>query len=1435
MHSLNDYIDLDREFSQIDNSVDKDSAALASYLGSNKKAASYSWDELLEYRLVIILGEPGSGKTYELKAQNQKNKSAGKFSFFIRLEKLIDDHDVQSVFSDKEKKEFCEWLESDREATFFLDSVDESKLQTIRDFKKAVNNFQILVGGGNLRKSRFVISSRISEWRTEKDESIVGQLVSDIQKESVDERSRFKSNGSNVFSEGDQSFERKRKKETQIVQIDPLDKGRIKKFVEGLGLNKADKFIDDIEQAYAWELVRRPLDVEDIARYWQNSGQLGSLKEILENDIRIKLSETRERDLEDDISYQRLRKAVECLGAASTLSNILSINILGDDQDINSINTINPKDALPNDWSSIEIRKLLDRPIFTSATYGKLRFHHRRKAEYLTACWFENLFSANCDSHEICEYLFQRKGEALYVRNRIKPIIPWLAIGDAPWNKLIQNKALKAAPELFLKFGSPKSLDNAFKTRLLKALTDKFSDSSYIYDRYDIETISRLADEDLAPDIIKSLENAKVSISYKILLLRISFFGRLTKIVPTALNFIDEYSHDERIIDYSISIVGELGTLDQKGKVINKLLYENSIANSYVATVFEYYFPEVLKVDDLLQIIRKAPGVDEHTIGIDYSLKKIFGEKAAAIPTEILSRIVEGLSEIILGMPIESKYCSVPESYYWLGETLLVGFENFVYRNGHTSYSEVCAKAILAIDQLNSIGMLRGEISKSVLSKLNSLKSLRKSYAEIYSNYKISRGEKSSISYHLMFGFTSVLKKSRDDKDWLLECLSNKDDENFRPNAFRIAKSYWEMLGKPLLLKRSIEKSVDDKPNWVDELEISFVNWVKSKYNGWKHSKGIYNWGYWRDEKKRAIARLIFSTIYYLRLLINIRGISQGKSFGYLFELSRVATDNNSTLSSYDISLITNKYGKLISEVAVKGFMNYWRRFKPVLPHEMQDEGIQNGLFVGMKGIRLELERGSLNFKTLTDRDVELLIHYGLNELNAFPEWFKTLTHLHPEEVSEKVKIIINELSKNSVGGEGDLGKFLRRISSTEEYLIPIVKEYLLQKFEDDISLPELDASELFKIFKTDQLVLSKIVEKAEKKLKKVDLDTDTYSKWLAVLIRIDAEKAFKYLDQGLKGHDNKLLMEKTCSNLVASSSWFAEAKDENPDYLKPHNLKRLIQYVFKYIKPEDDIKRANNGAYTPNERDHAQRFRGSLLRNLENMEGRGYGIIIEELLKDDKLKESHEWLAHIYKSKNEHSVDIIEWEARDIPQLLSTCTKEPRNNYELYLLISRRLREIKNEVDGHATSSRDYVRVGDNEAQVRKFLKRELEDRANEQYTVPQEEEIDQRDQPDLRVHRQGLCPLPIEVKLADKQSYSGLYTGIKEQLLGKYLRSKDYRYGFYVVGYVGKDSWRDSNSVRYSYSELKSKLKSVAKDLLETAPYVEALEVVFIDFSPK
>jgi len=131
---MDDYIDLNRRFTPLPEDSDSERLALESYAASiTGERTDKDWSDLLELPRVVILGEPGSGKSRELQERADRIAAAGQPAFCLDLRRLIRES-VEDILGRDHAGGFRDWLEGRTLGWFFLDSVDESRLQAPKDF-----------------------------------------------------------------------------------------------------------------------------------------------------------------------------------------------------------------------------------------------------------------------------------------------------------------------------------------------------------------------------------------------------------------------------------------------------------------------------------------------------------------------------------------------------------------------------------------------------------------------------------------------------------------------------------------------------------------------------------------------------------------------------------------------------------------------------------------------------------------------------------------------------------------------------------------------------------------------------------------------------------------------------------------------------------------------------------------------------------------------------------------------------------------------------------------------------------------------------------------------------------------------------------------------------------------------------------------------------
>jgi hypothetical protein len=288
------YIQLNRSFRLLpkDHEFNEEEFEIAQSLGLDKEADTQGWDKLLDLYRVTILAEAGAGKTKEIQQITIQLHSERKYAFFIRLESLSSG--LRTSFEIGDEQEFQGWLASDEEAWFFLDSVDEARLKSFRNFEEAIRNFAAELGDSKQR-AHIYITSRPSEWRPKADLLFIkGQLPFVEVTPAVVSNEDGTDLKQGASQKSAASVEVKKKPEhsavdPKIFTLLPLNRRQVRIYSIKKNVEDVEAFLQAIERADAEIFIHRPLDLDGLINYWNQNGHLASLKSLIEFSIDTKL------------------------------------------------------------------------------------------------------------------------------------------------------------------------------------------------------------------------------------------------------------------------------------------------------------------------------------------------------------------------------------------------------------------------------------------------------------------------------------------------------------------------------------------------------------------------------------------------------------------------------------------------------------------------------------------------------------------------------------------------------------------------------------------------------------------------------------------------------------------------------------------------------------------------------------------------------------------------------------------------------------------------------------------------------------------------------------------------------------------------------------------------------------------------------------------
>ena len=376
-----EYVDLERYFMPI--KKDQELDLEVTRVWGKSIGGWLDWNDLFNEWRVVLLAEASSGKTKEFENNAQKLLKDGKSAFFVSIEELADEGFEQAL-DPNAKNEFGKWKDGFEDGYFFLDSLDEARLNRKR-FNSALKKLAHTVSH-SLNRTRIFISCRVSDWKGVEDELTIKQLLP------VPDHTPPQANLNTeaalldpIFKNHKTDLEIDKKDEDQtpdlmIVRLVPLDEAQQKKLAQAVGIEDTSEFYHAIWQKGLESLAERPGDLIELAIYWKTYKKFGTLFEMTQHAVDQKLSEPDPfRPDNDVLTLERAREGAMRIAAALTLGKTFTVRSPAIDLDPGLVTGALDTRKLLTEWSDAERNSLLRRGLFAPATYGRIRFHQREE------------------------------------------------------------------------------------------------------------------------------------------------------------------------------------------------------------------------------------------------------------------------------------------------------------------------------------------------------------------------------------------------------------------------------------------------------------------------------------------------------------------------------------------------------------------------------------------------------------------------------------------------------------------------------------------------------------------------------------------------------------------------------------------------------------------------------------------------------------------------------------------------------------------------------------------------------------------------------------------------------------------------------------------------------------------------------------------------
>ena len=652
-------------------------AAFELGLWDNHKSAG--WNELEREFRCVILAEAGAGKSFEMQARARHVEKQGRSAFFIRIEDIEDG--FETAFEIGSADAFRGWLNADEEAWFFLDSIDEARLENPRTFEKAIKCFATRIEPAWQRAHVF-ISSRPYAWRACSDRDLLEQYLP-FKKPQPEE----KSDNNDVSEETASGNPAGQESALCVYLLNPLVEQDICLFARHRNTPEIDRLIIELQRAKLMSLAERPFDLEAILAKWASDQTLDGRFELLRHNIDLRLNEiSPDRAQRQPLNQEQAKRGARLLAAAVILTGESGIRVPDSTLPDKGINA----EIVLGDWQPKEVQALLERGIFNDVLYGMVRFRHREVRELLAAEWFHDQLAKGGARHKTESLFFHRQYGQKVIRPRLRPVLPWLLLFDAE----IRRKALDIAPEVAVEGGDAARLPYAERQALLGDIVTRIVNGEDD-DRsaHDNSAIARIAQPDLTDDALRLITEYQDNDDAIFFLVRLVWQGEMIACLPVLLKIAFSSTHRISARIAAARAVMTCGRRDQKDQLWKQLIASSEVLpRRLLAELVRHADPDMASVKFLLASIDKLEAYKRYQVTeLSQALHDfidrlpIHGAKGVLKP---LAALINGLSACLEREPYtDQQECQVSYEFIWLLAVVTHTFERLVSARSRAAVS----------------------------------------------------------------------------------------------------------------------------------------------------------------------------------------------------------------------------------------------------------------------------------------------------------------------------------------------------------------------------------------------------------------------------------------------------------------------------------------------------------------------------------------------------------------------------------------------------------------------------------------------------------------------------------------------------------------------------------------------------------------------------
>lgn len=1434
-------IRLNRQFYEWKNDTDR--LAQSRYrVAAGLSDGLLNWSDLIEKRRVVILAEAGSGKTEELTEQARQQTAAGRFAIYATVQDVGRDG-LDKALRLTDRQRLHDWRNSTEPGWFFLDSIDEAKLDNIR-LERALRQIAEAIAGGESR-AHIVLSGRHTDWEFARDAKRLNDELPLPHDGPAEPLPTLETLVRRVIRH-EKRPEPPPAETPLIVVMAQLDTEQVRTYAAAQNAPNLDGLIAAIETTNLWGFACRPLDLDWIVRYWRSHGRLGSFTAMIEVGLRERLQETDpERGRRDSLDAERARQGLERIGAALVFGRQTTVAIPDNDARFETARTLARLDDVLPDWSSEDRLRLLTRPAFDPATFGRARLHNDNEGvvrAYLAARWLQRLRRANLSRRRLHDLLFSRAYEVELVKPSMLETAAWLAL----WDESVASEVVRRAPYLLFTAGDPASLSLETRRTLLMGLVERMRRDEEV-PHLDLSSLARFAQPDIAATLRVIWAADKEHDVIRRFVLRLIWLGKIKACTDLAADasfgrYQDLYTAIPA--GRALLVTGDESARRSYADYIR--LQCASISPTLVWEAVEDLFPQLLGVDDLLAVLAVIRLGDAEGGGFrfDWDGAKLVERLTSAGD---LTRLIEGLLQQLEAEPqADIGERSPRDAQYAMA--LGVAAQRLL------DLSPANVAPIAAIDAVLRIRELRLDKTQRQINRTSDAFALlhlsqerrRVAFwraADRLGTHRNLMGRPLRHVFQMKFlGWPSGLVL--EDIDWILADGVSRARATERQLAIDAALNLWFTTGEPEALKAQIAGVAATDT----EMQAAYVESTTPRIKSAEEINSEEELAETIRSGERAQSEQEQSWIDFIADLqanpTQLYQVHPTTAAGVdnriysLWQLLSEATSSNSRYAIDSVEPIKELAGEGVAAAFATGLTEIWRAWKPRL-HSARPPGERNQISsidcLGIAGVSVEAAARADWALHLTEQQAIRAAEYATLELNGFPDWIAALTAAWPAAVE---KVLAQEAASN-LDDPTLLGHYqiVEAISRGDENLARLMSPALWRELQ---ARPDLNRTALLPV-----LLILKRGLRADTKPAFYTLTRDRFlsstdpqisAQYLGAAYAINALGATDTLmaKLDLLGEAEETALVERVLPQIFGSRWSRSAPPDT--HLDVATLERLVLLAYRTVRVGDDRDRANNGVFSPDERDDAQEARSAAFTALISTPGHATYAAIMRLMDVPDFPVARSRLLALAQERAANDAEQTAWRADEPLSFEQMFERQPATGHELKLVALQRLEDIQHDlVHGDFQQGTTLSRQPD-EAAVQNWMADRLRQVQGTAFSIEREVRVADEKEPDLRFRAKASdANVATEIKVAESWTMQQLEDALVKQLCGQYLRGQDGRDGILLLVHQKPrlKGWERPDGTYLNFEGVVQRLCALALSIRSGSPAGPQPELCVVDVS--